>query len=210
MYVMIFLGLIIPLYSGILTNDPGNMNKNIDNPDNKYEKITLGAGCFWCVEAIFEKLEGVKEVGSGYSGGKIANPTYREVTSGRTGHAEVIQVTYDPEVIPPEKLLEIFFMTHDPTTLNRQGADVGTQYRSAIFYHTEQQKKIAGEIKASLEKEKIWPDPVVTEITPFTAFYQAEDYHQEYFRNNPEQAYCRMVITPKIEKFKRVFEEYLK
>ncbi len=208
---MIFLGLIVPLYSGVLTNDPGNMNNNIDNTDNKnYEKITLGAGCFWCVEAIFERLEGVKEVVSGYSGGKIANPTYREVTSGRTGHAEVIQVTYDPEAIPLEKLLEIFFLTHDPTTLNRQGADVGTQYRSAIFYHTEQQKKIAAEVKESLEKEKIWPDPVVTEITPFTAFYMAEDYHQEYFRNNPEQAYCRMVITPKIEKFKKVFEEYLR
>jgi peptide-methionine (S)-S-oxide reductase len=182
---------------------------DMNNTGKKYDIVTLGAGCFWCVEAIFERLDGVKEVTSGYSGGRIANPTYREVTSGRTGHAEVIQVTYDPDLIPFAKLLEIFFMTHDPTTLNRQGADVGTQYRSAIFYHTEEQKQIAGEVKSLLEKEKIWHDPIVTEITAFTRFYKAEDYHQEYYRNNPDQGYCRMVIAPKMEKFEKLFREYL-
>ncbi len=181
-----------------------------NNNTNKPETITLGAGCFWCVEAVFERLEGVKEVVSGYSGGRIKNPTYREVTSGRTGHAEAVQITYDPDVIPFAKLLEIFFMTHDPTTLNRQGADVGTQYRSAIFYHTEEQRRIAGEIKAKLENENIWSDPIVTELTPFSSFYRAEDYHQEYYRNNPDQGYCRMVIAPKMEKFEKIFHEYLK
>ncbi len=181
-----------------------------NNNTNKPETITLGAGCFWCVEAVFERLEGVKEVVSGYSGGRIKNPTYREVTSGRTGHAEAVQITYDPDVIPFAKLLEIFFMTHDPTTLNRQGADVGTQYRSAIFYHTEEQRRIAGEIKAKLENENIWSDPIVTELTPFSSFYRAEDYHQEYYRNNPDQWYCHMVIAPKMEKFEKIFHEYLK
>jgi peptide-methionine (S)-S-oxide reductase len=175
-----------------------------------YETVTLGAGCFWCVEAIFEQVRGVVSVTSGYSGGRISNPTYREVTSGRTGHAEVIQVVYNPEVIPFAKILEIFFTTHDPTTLNRQGADVGTQYRSAIFYHNEEQRKIAGEVKSMLEKEKIWTDPVVTEITAFDSFYQAEDYHQEYYRNNSSQGYCRMVIAPKLEKFEKLFHDYIK
>jgi peptide-methionine (S)-S-oxide reductase len=186
------------------------VNQIMENKDRKYETVTLGAGCFWCVEAIFERLEGVMEVTSGYSGGRISNPTYREVTSGRTGHAEVIQVTYDPDILPFGRLLEIFFMTHDPTTLNRQGADVGTQYRSAIFYHTDQQKRTAEEVKAMLEKENIWPDPVVTEITPYTAFYKAEDYHQEYYRNNPGQGYCRMVIAPKMEKFEKLFRDYIR
>jgi peptide-methionine (S)-S-oxide reductase len=177
---------------------------SVQQPVNKSNKsadetITLGAGCFWCTEAIFKRISGVKSVTSGYSGGKIADPTYREVTSGRTGHAEVIQVVYDPGVIPFAKLLEIFFMTHDPTTLNRQGADVGTQYRSSIFYHNPEQQRIATEVKKLLEKENIWPDPIVTEITEFTGFYKAEDYHQEYYRNNPNQGYCRMVIAPKLE-----------
>ena len=183
---------------------------DMDINDPRYETVTLGAGCFWCVEAIFERLEGVVNVVSGYSGGKIANPTYREVTSGLTGHAEVVQVTYDPGIIAFAKLLEIFFMTHDPTTLNRQGADRGTQYRSAIFYHNGEQKRIAEEVKAMLEKEKIWSDPIITEITEFTNFYTAEDYHQEYYRNNPNQGYCRMVITPKLEKFEKLFLNYLK
>jgi peptide-methionine (S)-S-oxide reductase len=210
MRLMFFSLLVVSLHAGPLTVNAVDMNNTAGNTDNRYEQITLGAGCFWCVETIFERVRGVSEVVSGYSGGKIANPTYREVTSGRTGHAEVIQVTYDPGVIPLEKLLEIFFMTHDPTTLNRQGADVGTQYRSAIFFHTREQKETAEMVKSNLEKEKIWPDPIVTEITPFSAFYRAEDYHQEYFTNNPEQAYCRMVINPKVEKFKKTFLEYLK
>lgn len=182
----------------------------MDEITEKYQTVTLGAGCFWCVEAIFERLKGVIEVRSGYSGGEIANPTYREVTSGLTGHAEVVQVVYDPEVIRFSRLLEIFFITHDPTTLNRQGADTGTQYRSVIFYHNEYQRKVAEEVKMMLEKEKIWPDPVVTEITPFSSFYPAEEYHRQYYRNNPNQGYCRMVITPKVEKFEKLFKNYLK
>lgn len=192
---------------GATQNSEPNIMKEYER---SYETVTLGAGCFWCVEAVFKRLDGVADVVSGYSGGRISNPTYREVTSGRTGHAEVIQVTYDPEVIPFPKLLEIFFMTHDPTTLNRQGADVGTQYRSAIFYHSDEQKRIAQEVKSLLEKEKIWSDPIVTEVTAFTDFYEAEDYHQEYFLNNPNQGYCRMVIAPKIEKFEKLFRDFLK
>ncbi len=182
----------------------------MNNSNSKYEKITLGAGCFWCVEAIFEKIEGVIDVTSGYSGGNIANPTYKEVTSGRTGHAEVVQVTFDPDIIELPELLGIFFLTHDPTTLNRQGADVGTQYRSAIFYHTEEQKKVAEEVKSGIQEQKVWPDPIVTEISPFTGFYPAEDYHQEYYRNNPDQGYCRMVIDPKMKKFEKFFSDYIK
>lgn len=171
---------------------------------------TLGAGCFWCVEAIFERVNGVEEVLSGYSGGKIANPTYREVSSGLTGHAEVVQVRFDPTVISYAKILEIFFKTHNPTMLNRQGADVGTQYRSVIFYHSEDQKSIAYDVKNMLSRAAIWNDPIVTEITPFTAFYKAEDYHQNYLENNTKQPYCQMVILPKIDKFEKLFEEYLK
>ncbi len=205
LFFLFLLSVIMPRAAGIETIEFTDMK----NTGKKYDTVTLGAGCFWCVEAIFERLDGVTEVTSGYSGGRIANPTYREVTSGRTGHAEVIQVTYDPDVIPFAKLLEIFFMTHDPTTLNRQGADVGTQYRSAIFYHSDEQKQIAEEVKSLLEREKIWHDPIVTEITAFTGFYKAEDYHQEYYRNNPDQGYCRMVIAPKMEKFEKLFREYL-
>jgi len=178
--------------------------------EQSYETVILGAGCFWCTEAIFEQLEGVKNVTSGYSGGKIPDPTYREVTSGLTGHAEVIRIEYDPDVIPFARLLEIFFMTHDPTTLNRQGADVGTQYRSAVFYFTEEQKRIASEVKSMLEKEKIWSDPIVTEITAYSNFYKAESYHHEYYRNNPSQGYCRMVIAPKLEKFEKLFRGYIR
>ncbi len=171
---------------------------------------TLGAGCFWCVEAIFERVNGVHDVVSGYTGGKIANPTYREVSSGLTGHAEVVQVRFDPTVISYAKILEIFFKTHNPTMLNRQGADVGTQYRSVIFYHTDEQKAIAQDVKNMLSRAAIWNDPIVTEITPFTAFYKAEDYHQNYLENNTKQPYCQMVILPKIDKFEKLFEEYLK
>lgn len=195
------------VFSGTLN---GQNKKQIDMTDNKYEVVTLGAGCFWCVEAIFLRLNGVKDVVSGYSGGKIANPTYREVSSGLTGHAEVVQVTFDPSIISFEKILEIFFKTHNPTTLNRQGADVGTQYRSAIFYHTDEQKRVAEEIKNMLGKASIWNDPIVTEITKFTNFYKAEDYHQDYFANNKNQPYCQMVIMPKVEKFEKTFKDYMK
>ena len=178
--------------------------------ETKYEVATLGAGCFWCVEAVLTRLNGVETVESGYSGGKIANPTYREVSSGLTGHAEVVQVTFDPSKIPYAKILEVFFKTHNPTTLNRQGADVGTQYRSVIFYHTDEQKKIAEEVKEMLNKSGIWNDPIVTEVTKFSAFYKAEDYHQDYFENNKNQPYCSMVIVPKVEKFEKLFKNYLK
>lgn len=202
---------VIALYSDNLSAG-GNekTSQAMDQKNGKNEVITLGAGCFWCVEAIFERLTGVVEVSSGYSGGRVANPTYREVTSGLTGHAEVIQVVYDPGVLPFARLLEVFFKTHDPTTLNRQGADVGTQYRSAIFYHNDDQKRIAEEVKSLLDRENIWPDPIVTEITPYSGFYLAEDYHQEYYRNNPGQGYCRLVIAPKLDKFEKLFRDYIK
>ncbi len=183
---------------------------NDDMNNNKMEIATLGAGCFWCVEAIFLRVNGVEEVVSGYSGGKIANPTYREVSSGLTGHAEVVQVKFNPSVISYAKILEIFFKTHNPTMLNRQGADVGTQYRSAIFYHSDEQKTVAEEVKQMLDGAGVWNDPIVTEISPFTAFYKAEDYHQDYLTNNKRQPYCQMVIMPKIEKFEKLFKDYLK
>lgn len=184
----------------------GNFMGNSDN----LEKATFGSGCFWCTEAVFQRLKGVKSVTSGYSGGTVENPTYKQVCSGNTGHAEVIQVEYDPEVIPYEKLLEVFWKTHDPTTLNRQGADVGTQYRSVIFYHNEHQKKLAEEYKKKLEEAEIYDDPIVTEITKFDKFYEAEDYHQDYYNENQNQPYCSFVITPKLKKFEEVFENLLK
>ena len=174
------------------------------------EKATFGAGCFWCVEAVFQRIEGVESVVSGFSGGHVKNPAYREVVTGRTGHAEVIQITFDPDVVSFDTLLEVFFKTHDPTTLNRQGHDVGTHYRSAIFYHNEEQRAAAEQIKAALEAEGIWQDPIVTEITPFEAFYPAEDYHTNYFNQNQEQPYCAYVIQPKIEKLHAVFADRLK
>ncbi len=208
---MTITGLLIILINIIQVNEnAGKFEYCMENTGQKTDTVTLGAGCFWCVEAIFERVEGVVDVKSGYSGGRIANPTYREVVSGRTNHAEVVQVTYDPATLSFAKLLEIFFMTHDPTTLNRQGADVGTQYRSAIFYHNPEQKRIAQDIKQMLDNKGIWDDPIVTEITPYTVFYKAEDYHQEYFQNNPNQGYCRMVIAPKVDKFEEAFREYLR
>lgn len=174
------------------------------------EQATLGAGCFWCVEAIFERVNGVSKVESGYAGGHVKNPDYKSVTTGTTGHAEVIQVSYDANVISFTALLEIFFKTHDPTTLNRQGADVGTQYRSCILYHNEKQKEIALEIIEELDRAGIWNDPIVTTLEPYTEFYSAEAYHQEYFENNPNQGYCRLVIQPKVEKFEKLFKEQLK
>lgn len=174
------------------------------------DTITLGAGCFWCVEAVLQQVNGVVSVKSGYSGGSIKNPTYKEICSGLTGHAEVCQVVYQPDVISLPELLKIFWYTHDPTQLNRQGNDIGTQYRSAIFYHNESQKQIAETLKAELDKSGAWDKPIVTEISAFTIFYTAEDYHQNYYNENSDQPYCSYVIKPKLEKFDKVFSEYKK
>ena len=174
------------------------------------EKATFGAGCFWCIEAVFQDLAGVESVVSGYMGGKIKNPTYREVCSGRTGHAEVAQITYDPSIISFTDLLEVFWKTHDPTTLNRQGNDVGSQYRSAVFYHNEEQKQLAEKYKQELDASGAFGKPIVTEITEAETFFPAEDYHQNYFKNNPGEGYCSFVIRPKVEKFKKVFGDKLK
>jgi len=175
-----------------------------------FQLATFGAGCFWCTEAVFQRVNGVIKVESGYSGGTVSNPTYEAVCTGKTGHAEVTQITFDDKIISYTELLKIFFKTHDPTTLNRQGADVGTQYRSVIFYHDDDQKKIADKIKHELETAKIWDAPIVTEISKFSKFYKAEDYHQNYYNNNSNQPYCSFVITPKIEKFEKVFKDKLK
>ena len=175
------------------------------------EKATLAAGCFWCVDAIYQQLEGVEKVESGYAGGKNANPTYKEVCSGETGHAEVIQVTYYPEKISFLQLLEIFFKVHDPTTLNRQGADEGTQYRSSVFYHNDEQKQITEDVIKELNAAGAYTNKIVTQLEPFTEFYVAEDYHQNYFNDNGDKnPYCQMVVRPKVEKFQKVFKEKLK
>lgn len=173
-------------------------------------KATFGGGCFWCLEPVFAAVQGVKEVVPGYAGGHKENPTYEEVCTGTTGHAEVVQITYDPEQVSYRDLLEIFFAVHDPTTLNRQGADVGTQYRSVIFYHSDQQEAEAREYIAQLDKAGVWPNPIVTEVAPYETFYPAEDYHWDYFRRNPYQPYCQVVIAPKVAKFRRQFAEKLK
>ena len=186
-------------------NDKG-ANQKMEN----LEKATFGSGCFWCTEAVFERLNGVQKVVSGYAGGTVENPTYEKVCTGKTGHAEVTQITYDPKVITYDELLEVFWKTHDPTTLNRQGNDVGTQYRSVIFYHNDEQKRLAEKYKEELNKSGIWNKPIVTEISPFISFYPAEKYHQNYYDNNPAQPYCSFVITPKVEKFEKVFKDKLK
>lgn len=173
-------------------------------------KATFGSGCFWCVEAVFQSLKGVYSVTPGYSGGQHPNPSYEEVCSGSTGHAEVIQIEFDETEITFIELLEIFFKTHDPTTLNRQGADIGTQYRSVIFYHSEEQKEIASDVILRLDEAKLFDAKIVTELVPFNAFYQAEEYHKNYFLNNPEQGYCQMVVRPKVEKFRKIFKNMLK
>ena len=178
--------------------------------DRTSRSAVFAGGCFWCTEAMFSQLNGVEKVVSGYSGGKVDNPTYDQVCSGTTGHAECTLITYNPDQITFSELLEVFWMTHDPTTLNRQGADSGTQYRSAIFYTDDNQREEAIAYKAMLEKEKIWNVPIVTEITRFDKFYPAEEYHQTYYANNPSQGYCRMVITPKLEKFRKIFAGRLK
>lgn len=180
------------------------------NPNTVTDTATFGAGCFWCVEAIFQQVKGVISVTSGYSGGTVKNPAYREVCTGRTGHAEVCQLVYDPAVVSFDELLEIFWQTHDPTTLNRQGADTGTQYRSAVFYHNEYQKQRAEYYKAKLNEEHAFDNLVVTEISPYTSFYKAEDYHQDYYNQNSGEGYCRIVIKPKLEKFEKVFKDKMK
>ena len=176
----------------------------------KTEMATFGGGCFWCVEAIFERVSGVQLVQSGYSGGHVANPNYKQITTGMTGHAEVVQISFNPEQISYIELLEIYFKTHDPTTLNKQGADVGTQYRSIVLYHHDEQRKQAEKVIEDLGSAGIWNNPIVTQVEPFEEFYKAEDYHQEYFENNPNQGYCRVVIQPKVDKFEKVFREKLK
>ena len=176
----------------------------------KMEKATFGSGCFWCSEAIFTRVEGVSEAIPGYSGGSEPNPTYELICSGKSQYAEVTQITYDPTVVPYELLLKIFWETHDPTTLDNQGADVGPQYRSVIYFHNEEQKKLALKIKAELNEAGIWKNPIVTEIARFKKFYKAEDYHLDYYENNPSNSYCNFVITPKIKRFENVFKEYLK
>ena len=178
--------------------------------EDKLGSATFASGCFWCTEAIFQRVNGVAAVTSGYTGGHIKNPSYREVSNGTTGHAEAVLISYDPSVISYTELLEIFFTTHDPTTLNRQGADVGTQYRSAIFYHNEEQRTIAAGVIEKLNTSEAWDDPVVTELAPAGEFYPAEDYHQEYFNNNRTAPYCNFVIVPKLEKLKKVFSDKLK
>ncbi|QJW92017.1 peptide-methionine (S)-S-oxide reductase MsrA [Spirosoma taeanense] len=180
------------------------------NQSANYEKATFGTGCFWCTEAVFESLDGVIKSVSGYEGGRNPNPTYKEVCSGTTGHAECVEITYDPSVITYQELLEAFFRSHDPTTLNRQGADVGTQYRSVIFYHNDEQKQLAETAKDELNKAGAYPNPIVTEISPAETFYEAEAYHQDYFAKNPNQGYCAFVIAPKLDKFRKVFKEKLK
>ncbi len=174
------------------------------------ETATLAGGCFWCLEAVYDDLRGVESVVSGYTGGSVPHPTYQQVCSGATGHAEVVQIAYDPREVSFKELLEVFFTIHDPTTLNRQGADIGTQYRSAIFYHSPEQKETAERTIAELEAEGIWDAPIVTEVAPLEVFYPAEEYHQEYYRRNPEQGYCRAVVAPKVAKFRQKYLERLK
>ena len=174
------------------------------------EIATLGGGCFWCLEAVFDGLQGVESVESGYTGGKVANPTYQQVCNGDTGHAEVVRVTFDPGAISFKDILEVFFVIHDPTTLNRQGNDAGTQYRSAIYYHTPEQKAAAEQVIAALTAGKVFRDPIVTEVAPAQTFYVAEDYHQEYFANNAHQPYCQYVVAPKVAKFRKNFAQRMK
>lgn len=193
--------------AGIIKIEEG---KKMNSDKEKLALATFGSGCFWCTEAVFQRLKGVEKVVSGYSGGKIKNPTYREVCSGLTGHAEVIQITYNPQEISYSELLEVFWKTHDPTTLNRQGNDIGTQYRSVVFFHDEEQKQLAEHYKLELEKAGIFSSPIVTEISPATQFYEAEDYHQNYYNQNSSQPYCSYIITPKLDKLQKVFKEKLK
>ena len=201
-------GLLIWMVAG--ASIAGETQSKLQKEGTAMEKATFGAGCFWCVEAVFERLKGVETVESGYTGGHTKNPTYKEICTGRTGHAEVVQITFDPKVVSFGELLEVFWKTHDPTTLNRQGNDVGTQYRSAVFYHDHQQKAEAEKYKKKLDEAGVFDDPIVTEISPLGVYYAAENYHQEYFEQNPNQPYCRLVIAPKVDKFEKVFKDKLK
>ena len=181
-----------------------------DESDKPLAKATFAGGCFWCTEAVYKEIKGVKEVTSGYIGGQVKNPTYKQVCTGLTGHAEAVEIEYDPDLVPYEKLLEVFFATHDPTTLNRQGADVGTQYRSGVFYHDDDQKRTAEKVIEKLNAARIFPQRIVTEVTEASTFYPAEDYHQDYFENNPFQPYCQAAVSPKVAKVRKVFKDLLK
>jgi len=198
----------IAVITGVLL-DTNAMNQTVGNTREK-EVVTLGGGCFWCTDAVFEQLKGVEKVESGYSGGTVPNPSYEQVCSGNTGHAEVSQITFDPKVISLKEILEVFFTVHDPTTLNRQGNDVGTQYRSVIFYRSDEQKAVAQQVIKEIAAAKIWDGKIVTELAPFKAFYKAEGYHQEYFRLHGNQPYCQIVIAPKVAKFREHFKDKLK
>ena len=212
--ILLIFGLLL-VFSGCVEKQTNAQSEKSNEKDNQMsetglEKATFGSGCFWCTEAIFENLNGVHSVVAGYAGGHLSNPSYQEVCTGTTGHAEVTQITYDPSVISYDELLEVFWKTHDPTTLNRQGNDVGTQYRSVIFYNNDKEKEIAEKYKSELDKSGAWENPIITEIVPLTNFYPAENYHQDYYINNPNQAYCAFVIAPKLEKFEKVFKDKLK
>lgn len=206
------IGAIIGLCHALSHAEPTTQTEKetMNSASSELSTATFGNGCFWCTEAVFRELKGVKSVVSGYSGGERKNPTYKQVSTGRTGHAEVIQIVFDPEKINYKELLEVFWKTHDPTTLNQQGNDVGTQYRSVIFYHDDEQRELAEKYLEKLDQSGAFANPIVTEISPFEAFYPAEDYHQEYYELNGEQPYCRMIIQPKLEKFRKVFADKLK
>jgi len=197
------------LTAALVAASTGGMTMANDAPAPTLAKATLAGGCFWCTEAVFERIAGVKSVVSGYLGGEVPNPSYKDVCTGLTGHAEAVEIVYDPAVVPFEKLLEVFFATHDPTTRNRQGPDVGTQYRSGIFYHDDEQRRIAEDVIKRLDAARAYPGRIVTEVTKATTFYPAEDYHQDYFAKNPGQGYCRAVVAPKVDKVEKVFKDLL-
>ena len=204
---------LVPLFGCVVDNPKSNINQTqeiaMNQSNEKHETATFGAGCFWCVEAVYQNLKGVQKVVSGYAGGKTPNPTYKQICTGQTGHAEVAQITYDPNQISYQDLLDVFWNTHDPTTLNRQGADTGTQYRSVIFYNDDHQKEIAEQTMAETDASGLWSNPIVTEISPIPTFYPAEDYHQNYYQSNPSQPYCTVIISPKIQKLKKEFKHIL-
>ena len=196
-----------------MTADPAiGAQKDMDTKGTKsmHEEITLGGGCFWCLDAVYREIKGVEKVISGYSGGSMANPDYEKVTTGLTGHAEVVQITFNPRIITQEKILQIFFVIHDPTTLNCQGADIGTQYRSIIFYRNQKQKDVIDKVIGELKKEKVYENSIVTEVVHFQSFYAAEDYHQDFYKKNKQAGYCQFIINPKLEKFKKTFQDNLK
>ncbi len=210
--VFLFVGCNNAKQSTTVSNNQENTNKTTNkmNVNSTYEVATFGGGCYWCIEAVFQRLDGVVKSESGFSGGHVKNPSYKDVCNGTTGHAEVIQLTFDSTKISFEEILKVFFTMHDPTTLNQQGNDIGTQYRSAIFYHNENQKNSSEKIIAALNNEQVYPSPIVTEVAKFDMFYKAENYHQNYYNDNKTQGYCQYVIQPKIEKFEKVFKDKLK